>query len=70
MPDLHSLPGKTTTGFRHRGFNLRNRCLNYEVAYLTAMGLSNIAKRLYLHMFRVESAPLEFFAAFHDYLDD
>jgi hypothetical protein len=49
---------------------LRNRCLNCEVAYLTAMGLSNIAKRLYLRMFRVEAAPLEFFAAFHDYLDD
>jgi hypothetical protein len=49
---------------------LRNQCLNYEVAYLTAMGLSNIARQLYLRMFHVEAAPLEFFSAFHDYLDD
>jgi len=45
---------------------LCNQCFNCEVAYLTAMGLSNIAKRLYLCMFHVEAAPLEFFAAFHD----
>jgi hypothetical protein len=49
---------------------LCNQCLNCEVAYLTSMGLSNIAKQLYLHMFHVEAAPLEFFVAFHDYLDD
>jgi hypothetical protein len=44
-----------------------DQCLNHEVAYLTVMGLSNIAKQLYLHMFCVEAVPLEFFAAFHNY---
>jgi hypothetical protein len=37
---------------------------------LTPMGLSNIAKRLYMRVFRVNDAPPELFAAFHDYLDD
>jgi hypothetical protein len=49
---------------------IRNRPLNREVVNLTPMGLSNIAKRLYMQVFQVNDAPLELFAAFHDYLDD
>jgi hypothetical protein len=39
---------------------------------LTPIGLSNMAKRLYMQMFRVQKAdiPHELFGAFHDYLDN
>jgi hypothetical protein len=51
---------------------LWDHCFNRQVTNLTPMGLSHIAKQLYMRMFWAKATKVlpEFFGAFHDYLDN